>query len=520
MKKALRKFQFIAIVIISILYCAHIQALNDDPHAKAVKTARESLLKQFESHEYDQALLYAKLIVDINEGSHSAHSREMAVALTDLGIIHLKLDQYDHAKDCLGRSVRIIEDIEGEFSPLLVKALQHLGYLNFRNEEYESSMDYFRRVQHILHRNDGVYSMKQLGTLDWISRISMRTHQYVNADLQQKFYYKINERHYGPADVRMIPVIQKIGNWYQMTGRYKKALQAYESELDLTEKNGVDSQLKLVQPLKQMSYMLYLQDACCPEEPLERVLSITRSDPAADLADQLAALVMLADMHLVKKNNTRARALYKEAWDTMAIDNQLSEKDELLFKEPILLGLSRTDEVVNAFRRALDNSLTDYAPPHNVKFFRPMREPLSARISGIADTAQGAGIWLGQLVGNPIPVCYPQVLKFVRSNKKEELYKYYIDLKFAVNDEGRVSDVEVTASNTPLKLVRYVKYILYSTRYRPRIESGVPTGTENLLLQQTFHPTNGSDDISMTFGAGARRAAVNHGCQLLNAAGG
>lgn len=64
-----------------------------------------------------------------------------------------------------------------------------------------------------------------------------------------------------------------------------------------------------------------------------------------------------------------------------------------------------------------------------------------------------------------------------------------MSLEFSVDGYGEVYDVSVGDENVPSKLQKYVKEILYVTKFRPRMVDGDTVTTEHINLRQTF-PTN------------------------------
>ncbi len=64
-----------------------------------------------------------------------------------------------------------------------------------------------------------------------------------------------------------------------------------------------------------------------------------------------------------------------------------------------------------------------------------------------------------------------------------------MSLEFSVDEDGEVFNVSVRDENVPSKLQKYVKEILYVTRFRPRMVDGDTATTQHINLRQSF-PTN------------------------------
>jgi len=458
-----------------------------------------------EAEDYQRALALAERITTLAKEESSAESAEFSTSLRNLAIIQHRMGNFTEAAVNFKRSIEITTAVEGEYSNSLQIPLRYLGKLHFQNQDYADSMQALRRAQHITHRNDGVYSLGQLNILEWITRIHLKTNSVLAADQQQRFYYKVNENNFAADDPRMIAPMAKLGNWFRQSGQYPDALKIYRQTVTLLEQQGSDTNLELIEPLRAISSTLYLQGACCADEPLDRALKIMESHSTTDADDHLEAIINLADMSMVQRNERRAEKLYQEAW-RMISENQVSEKAKELFSKPTRLGVSRTDDVVNAFRRAI----TGFSKAETVIVFDDADSSGGESLVSVDQSK----IQREELIGAPLPLCYPQLLDLVKANSKEQIADYFMDIDFSVNQHGQVVEVEVVDTNTPVRLARYVKNMLHRTRFRPRLSEGEPVTSQHMEIHQTFTSAERSSYKSpIPFS----KAAVMQGCQTLAA---
>jgi tetratricopeptide (TPR) repeat protein len=470
---------------------------------------QRELQMHWSAGNYDAALQTAEQIVALAQTTVAPGSYELAAPLHNLAVVQRTLQQFERSEHNFTRSIDILSETRGQFAPLLVASMSQLGVLRFQTQRFAESLDTLRQAQHIAHRNDGVFTLKQLEIVHWITKVNVATGKFLAADLQQRFAYRVSENNYGASDERMIPAMSKLGNWYRDTGQYKAALQMYQKALQVTESNHSDRDLRLVPSLRAISSTMYLQGRCCPNEPLDRALDIVVREPSTDAADELSALMHLADMSLLTSKAGDAKKLYRRAWDMLANEDRVNREEQRLFATPARLGVSRVSHLVTAYEQA------ETRRPRSamVKTIKPPQ----SQSSGVSFSFKRLESKQGGLVGMPLALCYPQVLNLVRGDGKKELSEYYMDLDFSVNHDGRVSNIEVVEGNTPSRLVRYVKNILRVTRFRPRLKEGEPVVTDNMTLRQTFAPTQftdrGADDPH-----NVQKTAVVHGCNLLAAA--
>lgn len=500
--------KYVAVLSISsILPGSFCFANNGVPDSNRWLEANQALEHAVAADDWHKALSLAESTVKLAKKNKPHKPTDLASSLHKLAVIQQKLGRFTDAEQNYKRSIEIIAAVEGEYSPGLVKALRYMGKLYYQQQDYAESMAVLRRAQHITHRDDGVYTLDQLNIVDWITSIHLRTNSILDADRQQHFYFKINENNFAADDRRMMGPLTKLGDWLRRSGQYPDALKIYRQSMSLLEQHGSDSDPQLIGPLRAISSTLYLQGACCPDEPLDRALNIAVSDPGSDADDRLEALILLADMSLVKKNERKAKELYQQAWHMIASENEVSKKAKALFSAPIRLGISRTDDVVNAFRRALSGNAN--AKP--VILFNEVE--VAARMAQFADSENPER---EELIGTPLSLCYPQLMNLVKGNNKEQLTDYYMDFDFTVNQDGQVIEVSVVDTNTPVRLGRYVKNMLHKTRFRPRFAEGKAVASKHIAMHQTFTSSGGSDRRDKSPFASSK-AAVFQGCQLLAA---
>jgi tetratricopeptide (TPR) repeat protein len=504
-----------SIFLICLLFSPGSRATNTAVNADAAVEADPLVLAineyklRMKASRYQEALSLAEQIVRLIEEQAQPDPFELAFAIESRAALEQQVKLYRRAEESYQTSIGIVEKHGGIYSTRLVSKLSRLGGLYYQTGQYDESMEILRRAQHIIHRQKGVYSLDQLNIVDWITQINLRTNKAREADIQQHYYYMINASNYGENDPRIIPALTKLADWYRRSGQYPSALDAYRRTLDLMEELKPEADLERLEPLRAISTTLYLQGSCCADEPLSRALEVVTNSSSADLSDQLDALMHLADMRLLQRRHDEARELYQRAWKMVAPENNMSQRGMDLFGSPTRLGVAKTDDVVTAFRLASEGySQPEYVGSQRIRLGDQVEKQGS---SWSEDSGRSPA---GKLIGDPLPLCYSEVLALARTRDVNRLATYYMDLDFTVNQNGKVIAVEVLESNTPFKLGRFVKNMLYNTRFRPRYEDGEPVLTEHVELRQTFTFEPGQyrhRDSPMPDSA----SAIFEGCQLL-----
>ena len=162
---------------------------------------------------------------------------------------------------------------------------------------------------------------------------------------------------------------------------------------------------------------------------------------------------------------------YKEILDWIATDQ---------FDAPTRLGVNKKEDVSDALPNSAGSyfaSMTDRTRSISASQLNNLGTP----VVSIKPRKRKE-----RLVGSPLPLCSSHVLKLTRSSSVEELKKYRLQLDFSVAEDGQVRNVKVVESNAPVRLNVYVKNMLTSTRYRPRLENGSPAVTKQVIMHETF----------------------------------
>jgi len=442
----------------------------------------QTLWNFMDEGNYQSALPLAEKVVDLIPRVRHARQSEHAASFHNLALVQKQLGLFRESERNFKNSVRVFEKVFGQQGSSLIKPLEHLGSLYYQVGDYSKSELAFRRVQHIMHRNGGVNTLDQLPIVEGISRIYVATNRDRDADLQQKFYHSINEINYGEKDPRMIPVKAKYGHWLKDSGQYKEALEVFQQNLNLVTELNLGSELELVEPLREIASTMYLKGNCCPLEPLNRATDIVVRDLSIDIEDKVQALLELADMNLMKRQDRVAKQLYHQAWDLMSSRSETDSEAHAFFYDPVLLGVTNRYDVGEAYTRANQgdrNSLASLGRTEHIKVSRPV-QPASSRRGGSGDE---------RLIGAPLPLCSNHVLDLTFKKRSADLAKYHVSLEFSVDGNGQVFDVNVEGESMPSNLRQYVKNILSITRFRPRLVDGEAVNAEHIRLRQHF-PTS------------------------------
>jgi tetratricopeptide (TPR) repeat protein len=438
-----------------------------------------SMQTYMDREQYQQALPLAEHIVDLVQRIRPSRQAEHAASFHNLALVQKQLGQFRKSALSFKTGIKIYEKALGSQSPVLIKPLLNLGTLHYLMDDYSKSLETFRRVQHIMHRNDGVHTLDQLPVVEGISRVLVKTGRNEEADQQQKFYFAINQNNFGAKDRRMLPAMDKLGRWLKNSGQYDEALEVWQQKLELIAELDPGSELELVEPLREIASTMYLRGDCCPLEPLNRAAEIVLSDLTIDIEDKMQALLELADMNLMERQERVARQLYRQVWDMMSSKNMTDSEAHAFFDEPVLLGATNRFDVEEAYMKANNGDHSSLSSIDRPEFVEVLN--VTSSTSRRDEQSRGA-----LLIGSPLALCSNHVFGLAPNRRPDELEKYQLSLEFSVNGNGMVFDVSVAGDEVPSNLREYVKNILYITRFRPRVVDGEVVTAEGVKMSEHF----------------------------------
>ena len=371
--------------------------------------------------------------------------------LANLGMVQASLGEYDNAMASLDPALEFMETVINPFSPILINISMARGLVLMQKREYERSNEALRRAQHITHRTGGVYTPEQLEIVNKIVRLNLREYKPGVADNMQEFRQRVAEQAYGEASEELIPIFQEIAGYYARRGStiavmesagemayfsddvnsryyrdllFRRSFKLYERIIKIIEDNYGEDDLRLLGPLRGMANARLLQkhNRTASEKALERALAIVENNPDTDVPDRIRAMLDLGDMYTITGDG-RATQIYVDTYQMMMDSEAFAEVAADAFGSPTRL----------------------YPEASGIKYLN--RAP-DAALAGAEDL--------------------------------------YIELTYTVDENGRVSDVEVVDRNVPNEQVRLMRAHLLKTRFRPRILDGQPVSTNNLMLHQRY----------------------------------
>jgi len=270
-----------------------------------------------------------------------------------------------------------IDRIEGEFGPYaseLSDLYLGLGQTYLDSGDFELARDAFHRGVMVVRVNSGPNSPEQTNHLYLIANIETMLGEKDAADQVLHNVYFINSEYYGEDSLELLPVLERIHAWYELTwptGSEEPDYNDYDRMRELTEKivdiNKAnygeshpetarayrrlgDAEFQIVRHLTSEDWMVAITSGTLESrgggsisvtdhydearKAYKKCIDGLRASPTTTPLELAEALVNQGDWYLVFGRSRRARNLYEEAWQILAQDDEYAELVESFLGQP------------------------------------------------------------------------------------------------------------------------------------------------------------------------------------------
>lgn len=420
---------------------------DDAPAPAPELTDEQQLLAQFERYKslmgdgvLDEADTVAKRVVELAIRVSGPDSTDTARALTNLGIVQHRTQQFDAAQQNFQAAVEIIESNEDRLNAQLVNPLRGLGVAQLEGGRPDLAVGTFQRAVHVTHVNEGPHNLDQVDILNSLAEASLRLGSTDDAREIQDTIYALNARHYADNVLDLLPALMERAVWQHRAGFIYDERTTYRRVVRIIEEQFGKDDLQLIEPLTRLGQSFFFIDMSGAEsvQPVtmttgeiyfKRAARIAEQNPDADWQDAASTTLALADFYMYQGNEPRARKTYREAWDILSDDESKLE-----------------------YRRSA------------LEQIHPLRE-------------------------QPIPEFAGSAKGDSRALSDDPIIPGRISVSYAVSTRGRVTDLKLIEAQPPefADMQQSVQREMRRRIYRPLFEDGEPVDSAERILTHRFY---------------------------------
>jgi tetratricopeptide (TPR) repeat protein len=329
--------------------------LNDSnlgPPPDARQSNLEELRRSFQSYKeslaagsYDEADLLAKRMVELAIRLYGLDSNESAKALTNLGLVQQKNQEYDAAILNFTSAIDIIERIEDRLNSSLINPIRGLAAAQLGSGRPDLARASYDRAVHVSHVNEGPHNLMQIEILEELAETHLSMDDRDSALDIHQFIYNIEARNAEIDREKMIPALRRQAEWMNRMRLYEKERSTWRRMISLLEDTRGKKDLSLVEPLTGLgrSYLFYSElesefyteaSMSSGDTYMKRAARIAMRSPDATWRDKFNALIAMGDFYTLSSRTTKAVNTYEDAWVMITEDEndveRMAARDETL----------------------------------------------------------------------------------------------------------------------------------------------------------------------------------------------
>lgn len=444
------------------LMIAAVLQLNPAPAWPAKASAFPELQQEYwtrsEKRDWDAVINAAQLKVDEVRASNAPPAK-LAWTLSVLGQAQLGKEDFTAAAATFTEALQLLEPIARGVDARLVEPLRGMGFALAGQNDYVQAVGYMEKSLAILRRTDGLFDISQKDTLTELASSLSVMGKAEEASQQMQYLRRVGEQAYGPKDLRLVPHLCAMGDWYAQHGQITDAREQYRDALEIVENKAGEHDLTAVLPLRGLGHS-YIVEVSFSNYGIRTQPSSVFSPPDGQAASPINPRYLSSDGE---------RAL--------------------------LQALSILDAHANRPADVLVSTLLQVGDWYQVKHQPDKALPYYQRAASLALSATQGSKAEEAVLGFPLQLYYPTPALATRylNWPPSEVRERFVQVEFTVNSDGSVENQRVIDKDASRRQVSQTLEAISNARYRPKFVDGRPVETVAVSYRQIFRQRRKGD---------------------------
>jgi TonB family protein len=389
----------------------------------------------------------------------------LSAALSHLGDAQLGAKVPGGAEVSFAEALKLIDGNVNEADPRLIDPLRGLGYALFEEAQYERAIPYMDRVLAVARRNEGLFDTSQQGTLIRLADSYVALGRPTEGERYMTYLRRLGDHAYGQSDMRLVPILCIVGNWYAKWGQMVPARDNYRAALGIVVKKEGTHSLGLVEPLRDAAES-YVNEV--------RLSSYgVRSQSDFGLTGNMVEHRLPANADGTSNDGQAMNPRY------LGVDGERA----------LLLAIQVLDAHENRPTQTLIDTLVQTGDWFLFKQQFDKALPFYKRAWGLIGTLRKDDRSPAEdPLGFPLQVYYPTPALATHNLNRpaSEVEDRYVQIEFTVKADGTVKDARVSDSTGTSRQASETLEAISDARYRPKFINGEPVETTALYVRQMF----------------------------------
>lgn len=397
----------------------------------------------------EEAAVEAATVLALSEARYGQDSRELVNPLTNAATVAFRRGDLAAAERDYQRAVRLIEgrSTGGSAERDLIRPLTGLGETWLAAGRTEEAAVAFKRAVDLSRNLDGLYNLAQLDVVDPLIETYVALGRRAEAEREHLFAFRVAETAYGRNDLRLLDPLDRLARWHESLGRYTTARGLHARALQIAEMGVTTTPPVAVPALRGLSRTWLAEALYGPEiEPF------VDPDRTGDL----------------------------DPFPTVAGGGRLNAEGERLLR--FAVDLLRASQPVD--HAQLGETLAQLGDWYLIT---SATDRSSAAYAEAWRALTLAGSQARRPLESPRLLVYrapPASLSRSAPSDPEAYAERTVELRLRVDAAGKVVDAALPDGSEPDGVARSVLFAARKARYAPRLEAGVPTATDGVVLRE------------------------------------
>ncbi len=433
----------VALSTVTVPAVAQTLTVTDTERFEVYRTFRAA----FDAAKFTDALPVAQRLVALTEQQYGADDRQLVNPLTNLATVYYRLGDFPNAETAYLRAVRMIEGKFAGADRMLMRPLTGLGETYLATRQHAEAATALKRAVDLSRNLDGLFNVEQFDILDPLIESYVALDRLAEAEKENQYAFRVAESAYGRNDLRMLEPLDRLARWNEFVGRYTTARGLHARALQIAENGAGRGTPQSVASLRGLARSYYLEFIYGPEET---------EQPPDPFASSSAMPQIGQNENRLNPDGERALRFALAALAKAEPPDQRARGETL-----VELG---------------DWYLIGGAPARANEAYREGWSELNA-----------AGNDAVAMLSTPRRLAYrPPSASIARArpNDPGEFEEHFVDVRFKVLPDGKVTDVETVGTDAPAAIEKATLFAVRKARYAPRVENGQPVLTEGVTLRE------------------------------------
>jgi tetratricopeptide (TPR) repeat protein len=396
--------------------------------------------------------------------------------------------EYQSAIEKYRQAVRATETNQGAYGDQLWEQLVGLGVSLQHAGQHQEAVASLNQALHINRVNHGLHDLNQEPIIDLLINSNSALSDWEALDQNYHYLYWLYRRVYGTENMRLLPVINRVGLWHlnaynlgesdNPLAHLLAAQTMYSDAVNIIETNQGPYDAGVIAPLYGIMLTNYMMavHASSTDDPEELRTSITISNQSYSRCD--------------RNSYFRRNPYFDNCYGSLGMAEEEASRQEL-----VNTSYRSGKKALNRMIEVYENNPTLPAAEHAMAYIR-MGDwyMLFNRPSSATKTYETAYALLEnadaeaneKLFGAPRSL--PE-LQFTLTNGNEPgPAEKYVVISMDISETGKARNIQVLESNPPddKHLILQARENLRYSRFRPRFENGEPVPTTGYKKMYVF----------------------------------